>query len=116
MKCIKGTWPQNPSQQSRGIWRSACSVDNWQHSFLGVERSHPFLSTFVLLSQNRFSDAADGRAELDVYIGLLAEHAITRVLQISMRLLSLVGVGTDVATALAGVGALGGHVLRALSM
>jgi len=75
-----------------------------------------FLSTFVLLSQNRFSDAADRRAELDVYIGLLAEHAITRVLQISMRLLSLVGVGTDVATALAGVGALGGHILRALSM
>jgi uncharacterized membrane protein len=40
-----------------------------------------FLATFVLISQNRFSDAADRRAELDLQIGLLAEHEITRVLQ-----------------------------------
>jgi uncharacterized membrane protein len=40
-----------------------------------------FLSTFVLLSQNRFSDEADRRAELDLQIGLLAEHELTRVLQ-----------------------------------
>ena len=40
-----------------------------------------FLSTFVLISQNRFSDAADRRAELSLQIGLLAEHEITRVLQ-----------------------------------
>jgi len=39
-----------------------------------------FLSTFVLISQNRFSDEADRRAELDLQIGLLAEHEITRVL------------------------------------
>jgi uncharacterized membrane protein len=40
-----------------------------------------FLSTFVLISQNRFSDEADRRAELDLQIGLLAEHELTRVLQ-----------------------------------
>jgi len=39
-----------------------------------------FLSTFVLISQNRFSDEADRRAELDLQIGLLAEHEITRML------------------------------------
>ena len=40
-----------------------------------------FLSTFVLIGQNRFGDAADRRAELDVRIGLLVEPERTRVLQ-----------------------------------
>lgn len=39
-----------------------------------------FLSTFVLISQNRLSAEADRRADLDLQIGLLAEHEITRVL------------------------------------
>jgi uncharacterized membrane protein len=38
-----------------------------------------FLSTFVLISQNRMMAAADRRAELDLQIGLLAEHEITRI-------------------------------------
>ncbi len=38
-----------------------------------------FLSTFVLISQNRMMAAADKRAELDLQIGLLAEHEVTRV-------------------------------------
>ncbi len=40
-----------------------------------------FLSTFVLISQNRMGEAADRRAELDLHIGLLTEHEVTRVLQ-----------------------------------
>ena len=40
-----------------------------------------FLSTFVLISQNRISDEADRRADLDLHIGLLTEHETTRVLQ-----------------------------------
>lgn len=40
-----------------------------------------FLSTFVLISQNRFSAEADRRADLDLQIGLLAEHELTRVLK-----------------------------------
>lgn len=39
-----------------------------------------FLSTFVLLSQNRMSAAADKRADLDLQINLLAEHEITKLL------------------------------------
>ena len=39
-----------------------------------------FLSTFVLISQNRMSAAADKRADLDLQINLLAEHEITRIL------------------------------------
>jgi len=38
-----------------------------------------FLSTFVLISQNRISAAADRRAELDLQVSLLAEHEITKL-------------------------------------
>jgi uncharacterized membrane protein len=40
-----------------------------------------FLSTFVLISQNRLSEEADRRADLDLHIGLLTEHEVTRALQ-----------------------------------
>lgn len=43
-----------------------------------------FLSTFVLISQNRMNIQADKRAELDLQVSLLAEHEIT-------KLVSLVG-------------------------
>jgi uncharacterized membrane protein len=38
-----------------------------------------FLSTFVLISQNRMAAAADKRADLDLHISLLAEHEITKL-------------------------------------
>ena len=38
-----------------------------------------FLSTFVLISQNRLSQEAEHRADLDMHIGLLTEHELTRV-------------------------------------
>ena len=39
-----------------------------------------FLSTFVLISQNRAAKAADRRADLHLQIGLLSEHEVTRML------------------------------------
>ena len=39
-----------------------------------------FLSTFVLITQNRMAAVADKRADLDLQISLLAEHEITRVI------------------------------------
>jgi uncharacterized membrane protein len=39
-----------------------------------------FLSTFVLISQNRMAALSDRRAELDLQINLLAEHEITRLI------------------------------------
>jgi len=39
-----------------------------------------FLSTFVLISQNRASAQADRRADLDLQISLLSEHEITRLI------------------------------------
>jgi uncharacterized membrane protein len=39
-----------------------------------------FLSTFVLVSQNRQAEVMDQRAQLDLQINLLAEYEITRIL------------------------------------
>jgi uncharacterized membrane protein len=41
-----------------------------------------FLSTFVLISQNRMAALADRRADLDLQISLLAEHEITRLISL----------------------------------
>jgi uncharacterized membrane protein len=38
-----------------------------------------FLSTFVLISQNRMAAAADKRADLDLQESQLAEHEVTRL-------------------------------------
>jgi uncharacterized membrane protein len=38
-----------------------------------------FLSTFVLISQNRMNAEADERAELHLQVGLLTEHEVTRL-------------------------------------
>ena len=41
-----------------------------------------FLSTFVLISQNRMQAQAEKRAELDLQISLLAEHEVTQIVQV----------------------------------
>ena len=38
-----------------------------------------FLSTFVLISQNRMAEAADRRADLDLHINLLTEHELSKL-------------------------------------
>ena len=55
-----------------------------------------FLSTFVLITQNRLSAQADKRADLDLQISLLAEHEITRL----VTLVAAIGekLGIDEAT------------------
>jgi uncharacterized membrane protein len=40
-----------------------------------------FLSTFVLISQNRLAKETDSRTDLNLHISLLTEHELTRVLQ-----------------------------------
>ena len=39
-----------------------------------------FLSTFVLINQNRMAALADRRADLDLQVSLLSEHEITRLI------------------------------------
>jgi uncharacterized membrane protein len=41
-----------------------------------------FLTTLVLINQNRMSAAADKRSELDLQISLLTEHEVTRMLHL----------------------------------
>jgi uncharacterized membrane protein len=41
-----------------------------------------FLSTFVLISQNRTAAAADKRADLDLHISLLTEHELTKLAEV----------------------------------
>jgi uncharacterized membrane protein len=40
-----------------------------------------FISTFILITQNRMQAEADRRAELNLQISLLAEHEITRLIK-----------------------------------
>lgn len=54
-----------------------------------------FLSTFVLISQNRLSAEADRRADLDLQIGLLAEHELTRVLKMLDQIQDKMGIEND---------------------
>jgi uncharacterized membrane protein len=50
-----------------------------------------FLSTFVLITQNRMAAIADKRAELDLQISLLAEHEITRAIKLLAEVAERVG-------------------------
>jgi len=53
-----------------------------------------FLSTFVLITQNRMADLAERRAELDLQISLLAEHEITQVLKLVAKLAERLHIAT----------------------
>jgi uncharacterized membrane protein len=54
-----------------------------------------FLSTFVLISQNRMAALADRRADLDLHINLLAEHELSRLATLVARIAEKVGVAAD---------------------
>ncbi len=54
-----------------------------------------FLATFVLISQNRLSAEADRRADLDLQIGLLTEHELTRVLNMLDAIQDKMGIEND---------------------
>ena len=45
-----------------------------------------FLSTFVLITQNRMAMAADRRAALDLHVNLLAEHELTKLARLVERI------------------------------
>jgi uncharacterized membrane protein len=51
-----------------------------------------FLSTFVLISQNRMAALADRRADLDLQISLLAEHEVTRLITLVVAMAERMGV------------------------
>jgi uncharacterized membrane protein len=51
-----------------------------------------FLSTFVLISQNRMQAQADKRADLDLQVSLLAEHEVTQLLVLVREMARRMGV------------------------
>lgn len=51
-----------------------------------------FLSTFVLITQNRMAAQADRRADLDLHISLLAEHEVTRLITLASAIAERMGV------------------------
>jgi uncharacterized membrane protein len=54
-----------------------------------------FLSTFVLISQNRMAAAADKRADLDLQVSLLAEHEVTKLVTLVSGIADRMGVKTE---------------------
>lgn len=74
-----------------GIWIIANlnwlpGIPAWDESFVILAMAASveaiFLSTFVLISQNRMAEEADKRADLDLQISLLTEHEITEIAKI----------------------------------
>ncbi len=87
-----------------GLWIAANlgwlpGVPAWDPSFVvlamvaSVEAI--FLSTFVLISQNRMAAAADKRADLDLQVSLLAEHEVTRLVTLVSGIADRLGVRTE---------------------
>jgi uncharacterized membrane protein len=86
-----------------GAWIAAnlgwIGVEPWDPTFVvlamiaSVEAI--FLSTFILISQNRMSATADRRAELDVQVSLLAEHEITKLVQLVSAIASKLDIPHD---------------------
>lgn len=73
------------------------AVPRWDPSFVvlamiaSVEAI--FLSTFVLITQNRMARTADQRDDLDLQINLLAEHEVTRLIAMVAAIADRLGIG-----------------------
>jgi uncharacterized membrane protein len=50
-----------------------------------------FLSTFILITQNRMMKLAERRADLNLQISLLAEHEVTRLIQMTSAICKRLG-------------------------
>ena len=71
-------------------------VPRWDPTFVVLAMAASveaiFLSTFVLISQNRMAAAADKRADLDLQVNLLAEHEVTRLIELVSKMADRLGV------------------------
>jgi uncharacterized membrane protein len=72
------------------------AIEPWDPSFVvlamiaSVEAI--FLSTFVLISQNRMAEESERRANLDLQINLLAEHEVTKLMTLVSAIAEKLGV------------------------
>jgi uncharacterized membrane protein len=71
-------------------------ISPWDESFVVLAMAASveaiFLSTFVLISQNRMAALAEKRAELDLQISLLSEHEVTKVVAMVAAIADHLGV------------------------
>lgn len=51
-----------------------------------------FISTFILIAQNRAAEAADRRADLDLQISLLSGHEVTQLIRLVTQIAERLGV------------------------
>lgn len=92
----------------RFVWLHAALVSAWIAINLGATPLRPFdptfvilataasveaifLSTFILIAQNRAAEAADRRADLDLQISLLSEHEVTHLMRLVTRIAAHLG-------------------------
>jgi uncharacterized membrane protein len=54
-----------------------------------------FVSTFVLITQNRMSSEAAKRADLDLQVSLLAEHEVTHLITLVKAIAEKTGAGLE---------------------
>jgi uncharacterized membrane protein len=88
-----------------GFWiianlRLIPGIPAWDESFVILAMAASveaiFLSTFVLISQNRMAAVADRRADLDLQITLLTEHEITKLTTVVSEIATKMGIKTGV--------------------
>ena len=93
--CWFGLWML---YNSTAHWMGAKPFDPFPFGLLTMIGSLEaiFISTFVLISQNRMAAQAEQRADLDVQINLLAEHEVTRLLRMMEQLHEKFGITPDV--------------------
>lgn len=74
-------------------------LPRWDASFIilgtGASVEAIFLSTFVLISQNRTTAQAEKRADLSLQISLLAEHELTRLAALNARIAERLGIDAE---------------------
>jgi uncharacterized membrane protein len=114
MSAGKPAW-RTPPRGSSGTWPSSICIcfgsdlwvainvgpliPRWDPSFaiLGTVASIEaiFLSTFILIRQNRMADADRKHADLDLQVSLLAEHEVTKVVAIVTAIADHLGLEPD---------------------
>ena len=72
------------------------AVPAWDPSFVMLAMAASveaiFLSTFVLITQNRMAAENDRRADLDLQINLLAEHEVSRLIAMVSAIVDHLGI------------------------
>jgi len=77
-------------------------VSRWDHSFVALSATASveaiFLTTFVLIGQNRMARSAERRTDLDLQISLLTEHELTQLVTLVSEMAAQMNVTSAVAS------------------